>query len=232
MTAPPVHDGVRRAARDVVPDVPLRPAPAAARGGGAGAGHLHRLFHDQGTSVARWVRERRLANCRRDLEDPALAQRGVQAIARRWGFEDPALQQDLQGQLRPASRRLPAARRLRLPLSALCANGWALCDKRLSSWCADAAYQQWRTGGTPSESHGRPPAAGAAVQDADPGADGGAGWSRAHPPGLRGPGRRGRARPRRRLQRRAQELLRLLHRHHQDRLRQPPHRAGRRVHLV
>ena len=52
--------------------------------------YLHRLFHDQGTSVARWVRERRLANCRRDLEDPALAQRGVQAIARRWGFEDPA----------------------------------------------------------------------------------------------------------------------------------------------
>jgi AraC-like DNA-binding protein len=52
--------------------------------------YLHRLFHDQGTSVARWVRERRLANCRRDLEDPALTQRGVQAIARRWGFEDPA----------------------------------------------------------------------------------------------------------------------------------------------
>jgi AraC-like DNA-binding protein len=52
--------------------------------------YLHKLFHDQGTSVARWVRERRLANCRRDLEDPALAQRGGHAIARRWGFEDPA----------------------------------------------------------------------------------------------------------------------------------------------
>ena len=52
--------------------------------------YLHKLFHDQGTSVARWVRERRLENCRRDLEDPALGQRGVQAIARRWGFEDPA----------------------------------------------------------------------------------------------------------------------------------------------
>jgi AraC-like DNA-binding protein len=61
----------------------------------AGANHisvryLHRLFHDQGTSVSRWVRERRLDNCRRDLEDPVLGQRGVQAIARRWGFEDPA----------------------------------------------------------------------------------------------------------------------------------------------
>src|SRR5215471_8854346 len=52
--------------------------------------YLHKLFHDEGTSVARWVRERRLDNCRRDLEDPALAQRGVQAIARHWGFEDPA----------------------------------------------------------------------------------------------------------------------------------------------
>jgi AraC-like DNA-binding protein len=52
--------------------------------------YLHRLFHDEGTSVARWVRERRLDNCRRDLEDPAQAQRGVVAIARRWGFADPA----------------------------------------------------------------------------------------------------------------------------------------------
>ena len=52
--------------------------------------YLHKLFHDQGTSVARWVRERRLENCRRDLEDPALGHRGVQAIARHWGFEDPA----------------------------------------------------------------------------------------------------------------------------------------------
>ena len=52
--------------------------------------YLHKLFHDQGTSVARWVCERRLENCRRDLEDPALGHRGVQAIARHWGFEDPA----------------------------------------------------------------------------------------------------------------------------------------------
>lgn len=32
----------------------------------------------------------RLDNCRRDLEDPALAQRGVQAIGRRWGLVDAA----------------------------------------------------------------------------------------------------------------------------------------------
>jgi len=52
--------------------------------------YLHRLFHDQGTSVGRWVRESRLDHCRRDLEDPALAERGVLAIARRWGFDDAA----------------------------------------------------------------------------------------------------------------------------------------------
>jgi AraC-like DNA-binding protein len=52
--------------------------------------YLHKLFHDDGTSVAHWVRERRLDNCRRDLEDPTLAQHGVHAIARRWGFEDVA----------------------------------------------------------------------------------------------------------------------------------------------
>jgi AraC-like DNA-binding protein len=52
--------------------------------------YLHKLFQEQGTSVGSWVRKRRLANCRRDLADPALAQRGVHAIARRWGFDDAA----------------------------------------------------------------------------------------------------------------------------------------------
>jgi AraC-like DNA-binding protein len=52
--------------------------------------YLHKLFQEQGTSVGNWVRERRLANCRRDLADPALARRGVHAIARSWGFDDAA----------------------------------------------------------------------------------------------------------------------------------------------
>jgi AraC-like DNA-binding protein len=63
---------------------------AIARANHVSVRYLHKLFHDQGTSVARWVRQRRLDNCRRDLEDPALAERGVLAIARRWGFDDPA----------------------------------------------------------------------------------------------------------------------------------------------
>jgi AraC-like DNA-binding protein len=52
--------------------------------------YLHKLFQEQGTSVGSWVRERRLSNCRRDLGDPTLAQLGVHAIARRWGFDDAA----------------------------------------------------------------------------------------------------------------------------------------------
>jgi AraC-like DNA-binding protein len=52
--------------------------------------YLHKLFQDEGTSVARWVRECRLEKCRRDLEDPTLAEREVIAIARRWGFDDAA----------------------------------------------------------------------------------------------------------------------------------------------
>jgi AraC-like DNA-binding protein len=47
---------------------------------------LHQLFHDEGLTVAGWVRRRRLECCRRDLADPALASRPVAAIAARWGF--------------------------------------------------------------------------------------------------------------------------------------------------
>lgn len=47
---------------------------------------LHQLFHDEGLTVAGWMRRRRLEGCRRDLSDPALAARPVAAIASRWGF--------------------------------------------------------------------------------------------------------------------------------------------------
>ena len=51
---------------------------------------LHQLFHDQGVTVAGWIRQRRLERCRRDLSDPALASRPVAAIAARWGYSSPA----------------------------------------------------------------------------------------------------------------------------------------------
>jgi AraC-like DNA-binding protein len=50
---------------------------------------LHQLFHDEGLTVAGWVRKRRLECCRHDLSDPALAARPVAAIAARWGFPSP-----------------------------------------------------------------------------------------------------------------------------------------------
>lgn len=51
---------------------------------------LYNLFAAEGTTVAAWVRARRLERSRRDLLDPALRSRPVSATAMRWGFTDPA----------------------------------------------------------------------------------------------------------------------------------------------
>jgi AraC-like DNA-binding protein len=51
---------------------------------------LHQLFHDEGLTVAGYIRGRRMERCRRDLADPALASRPVAAIAARWGFSSAA----------------------------------------------------------------------------------------------------------------------------------------------
>jgi AraC-like DNA-binding protein len=51
---------------------------------------LHKLFHSSGTTVAGWIRERRLEHCRRDLRDPDCASRPVAAVGARWGYPDPA----------------------------------------------------------------------------------------------------------------------------------------------
>jgi AraC-like DNA-binding protein len=52
--------------------------------------YLYRLFETEGTTVARWIKERRLEGCRRELADPSLARYGVSAIGARWGLLDPA----------------------------------------------------------------------------------------------------------------------------------------------
>ena len=52
--------------------------------------YLYRLFDTQGTTVASWIRQRRLERCRRDLADPALDALPVSAIAARWGLPDAA----------------------------------------------------------------------------------------------------------------------------------------------
>jgi len=51
---------------------------------------LQKLFHDEGLTVAGWIRQRRLERCRRDLADPALAARSVAGIAATWGFTSAA----------------------------------------------------------------------------------------------------------------------------------------------
>ncbi|MFI9808620.1 helix-turn-helix domain-containing protein [Streptomyces sp. NPDC052301] len=48
--------------------------------------YLHRVFHDQGTTVCAFVRRQRLAQCRRELADPARQNVPIHAIGARWGF--------------------------------------------------------------------------------------------------------------------------------------------------
>jgi AraC-like DNA-binding protein len=52
--------------------------------------YLYKLFHEQGLTVAGWIRECRLERCCRDLTDPRFSSRSIQAIASRWGFIDKA----------------------------------------------------------------------------------------------------------------------------------------------
>ncbi|GII64708.1 AraC family transcriptional regulator [Sphaerisporangium krabiense] len=52
--------------------------------------HLHNLFRAEGTTVATWIRSRRLERCRRDLLDPLHCHQSVAALAARWGFLDAA----------------------------------------------------------------------------------------------------------------------------------------------
>lgn len=52
--------------------------------------HLHNLFHEQGQTVAAYVRSRRLERCYLDLTSTEFADVPVGVIGQRWGFKDPA----------------------------------------------------------------------------------------------------------------------------------------------
>ncbi|WP_158088542.1 helix-turn-helix domain-containing protein [Thermoactinospora rubra] len=52
--------------------------------------YLHRLFEGEQTTVAAWIRARRLERCRQDLADPALRTVPVSSVAARWGLPDAA----------------------------------------------------------------------------------------------------------------------------------------------
>lgn len=52
--------------------------------------HLHGLFESTDTTVARWIRQRRVEKGRRDLADPTMARVPIASIATRWGFRGPS----------------------------------------------------------------------------------------------------------------------------------------------
>ncbi|MFC7328943.1 AraC family transcriptional regulator [Marinactinospora rubrisoli] len=72
-----------------LPDPDLNPTTIAAAHH-ISTSHLHRLFHDNGTTVSDWIRRQRLEHARRDLTEPALATEPIADIAARWGFRHPA----------------------------------------------------------------------------------------------------------------------------------------------
>ena len=76
---------------------------------------LHQLFHDEGLTVAGWIRARRMERCRRDLSDPAMESRPVAAIAARWGFSSAA---DFSRAFRAAHGMPPAEYRRSAALAA------------------------------------------------------------------------------------------------------------------
>lgn len=52
------------------------------------ARYLRELFQEQGTSVCRWIWDRRVEKCRQRLSDPLLAGQGISEIAFGCGFND------------------------------------------------------------------------------------------------------------------------------------------------
>ncbi len=53
--------------------------------------YVRQIFAERGTTVTRFVRERRLEQVRADLVDPARAVQSIAAIARQWRFDDPSV---------------------------------------------------------------------------------------------------------------------------------------------
>ncbi|RNF77870.1 helix-turn-helix domain-containing protein [Streptomyces botrytidirepellens] len=52
--------------------------------------YLHKLFQEHGTTVGRWIRQRRLEECRKELARGCRSSRTVAAVAQHWGFISPA----------------------------------------------------------------------------------------------------------------------------------------------
>jgi AraC family transcriptional activator of tynA and feaB len=67
---------------------PALDATAVSIAAGVTVRYANSVLSDQGTSIMRLIRARRLANCRRALEDPLQMHRMVSEIAYSWGFCD------------------------------------------------------------------------------------------------------------------------------------------------
>ncbi|MYZ37246.1 MULTISPECIES: helix-turn-helix domain-containing protein [unclassified Streptomyces] len=80
-----IHDFIQQRLAD-----PGLTPEAIAAAHGISTRYLYKLFYEQGLTVAGWIRECRLERCCRDLTDPSLSSRSIQAIASRWGFIDKA----------------------------------------------------------------------------------------------------------------------------------------------
>jgi AraC-like DNA-binding protein len=70
-------------------DTTLGPAEIAAALG-ISVRHVHRVFEHQGSTIADWIRTRRLKRCQTDLCDPRLKSKSITEIAFYWGFNDSA----------------------------------------------------------------------------------------------------------------------------------------------
>ncbi|WP_374596492.1 helix-turn-helix domain-containing protein [Sphingosinicella sp.] len=50
--------------------------------------YLHMLFSQTGSTVATWIRDRRLERCKADFENPALLKKTISETCYSWGFND------------------------------------------------------------------------------------------------------------------------------------------------
>src|SRR5215469_3197812 len=67
---------------------PALDGQAVANAAGVSVRYANAVLAEQGTSIARYIQERRLARCRRTLKDPQKAHRSLSEIAYGWGFSD------------------------------------------------------------------------------------------------------------------------------------------------
>ncbi|MFI6445715.1 helix-turn-helix transcriptional regulator [Kitasatospora sp. NPDC050543] len=80
---------IRAFINEHLPDPGLSP-DSIARAHHVSVRYLHKLFQHEGTSVHRWIQQRRLEEARRELSKQGRAAVTIASVAHRWGFVDPA----------------------------------------------------------------------------------------------------------------------------------------------